>query len=484
MAVDVRSPLFILGALLAVMSFGMLWPAMAEWVDQGPDGAVFVACFFITVFAGVMLMLGFRPRVKLSLNIQQAFVLTAAAWIVLTMFAALPFSLSSLHLSYVDAFFETMSGFTTTGSSVIVGLDKAPSGVLWWRSLLQWFGGVGIIVMAVAVLPFLRIGGMQLFRTESSDRSEKILPRVQQISVAILTFYGLVSLASTMALWAVGLSFFDAANHMMAAIATGGFSTRDASVGALANPAAEWILTATMFIGGSTFPLWIQSWTQRKWLFLHDSQLRLYTLLILVNSLGLAIWHIVANKAPALTALRDSLFSVVSIVTTTGFVTSDYTTWGNFPIVLIFFLTFVGACTGSTAGGIKMFRLQILYQMARIQLLRLTHPNAVIVPTFNHREISREVINSVAGFVFLYFFCFVVLSIGLGLFGLDLDSSLSGAATALGNVGPGVGELIGPSGNFSTLPDGAKWLLALGMLLGRLELLTLLVLLMPSFWRA
>lgn len=484
MAVDVRSPLFILGALLAVMSFGMLWPAVAEWIDGGPDGAVFAACFFITVFAGVMLMLGFRPRAKLSLNIHQAFLLTAAAWVVLTMFAALPFSLGSLHLSYVDAYFETMSGVTTTGSTVIAGLDKAPSGILWWRSLLQWFGGVGIIVMAVAVLPFLRIGGMQLFRTESSDRSEKILPRVQQISVAILIFYGLASLLSTLALWAVGLSFFDAANHTMAAIATGGFSTHDASVAALANPAAEWILTATMFVGGSTLLVLIQSWTTRKWLFVRDTQMQAYTAICLVCAAGLATWHVATNGAPVLTALRHALFSVVTIVTTTGFAADDYTKWGNFPIVLIFFLTFVGACTGSTAGGIKIFRFQILYQLARIQLLRLTHPNAVIVPTFNGREISREVINSVAGFVFLYFFSFVVLSIGLSLFGLDLDTSLSGAATALGNVGPGVGDIIGPSGNFATLPDGAKWLLSFGMLLGRLELLTLLVLLMPSFWRA
>lgn len=484
MAVDIRSPLYILGALLSVFSVGMLLPALADWVDGGPDSAVFFICFIVTIFAGGTLMAAFRPREKISVTIHQAFVLTAATWTLMTVFAALPLSASSLHLSFADAFFEAMSGVTTTGSTVLVGLDKMPTGILLWRGLLNWFGGVGIIVMAVAILPFLRIGGMQLFRTESSDRSEKSLPRVSQISVAIIVFYLLLSAVSVVLLWLVGVDLFDAILHTMAAVATGGFSNYDASVAGLNNMAAEYILTAIMFIGGATFMLFINSWRTRSLAFLRDSQLRVYFWLIVVCTLALMVWRLATGDFGIEPAFRHSLFSVVSIVTTTGFVTADYTTWGSFPIALMLFLTFTGACTGSTAGGLKIFRFQILYQMAKAQLLRLTHPNAVLVPRFNEREISREVVNSVAGFVFLYFFCFVAIAIGLSFFGLDLATSVSGSATALGNVGPGLGDVIGPSGNFKSLPDGAKWLLSFGMLLGRLELLTLLVLLMPSFWRA
>ncbi len=484
MAVDIRSPLYILGALLAVFSVGMLFPALADWIDGGPDSGAFLVCFIVTVFAGVVLMAAFRPREKISVTVHQAFFLTAAAWLVITAFAALPFTVSSIHISFTDAFFEAMSGVTTTGSTVLVGLDKMSSGVLWWRALLNWFGGVGIIVMAVAILPFLSIGGMQLFRTESSDRSEKSLPRVSQVSLAIIVFYLLISAASTMALWLAGLSLFEAITHTMPAVATGGFSTRDASVGGLNNKAAEYILTVTMFVGGATFMSFIQGWRGRNLNFLRDTQLRIYFLIVVVCTLAMMGWRLASGDFPVEQAFRDSLFSVVSIITTTGFITADYTTWGNFPIVLMFFLTFVGACTGSTAGGVKIFRFQILYKMAAAQLRRLTHPNAVIVPRFNGQEVSREVVNSVAGFVFLYFFSFAVLAVALGMFGLDLDTALSGAATALGNVGPGVGDVIGPSGNFKSLPDGAKWLLSFGMLLGRLELLTLLVLFTPGFWRS
>ncbi len=484
MAVDLRSPLYILGALLAVFSFAMLVPALAEWIDGGPDAGAFIVCFVVTLFAGVTLLAAFRPREKVSVSVHQAFVLTSLAWLVITLFAALPFAVSSIHISYTDAFFEAMSGVTTTGATVLVGLDAMPSGILWWRSLLNWLGGVGFIVMAVAILPFLSIGGMQLFRTESSDRSEKMLPRVSQVSLAIMVFYLLLSAVAVVALWLCGLSLFEAIHHALPAVATGGFSTHDASVGGLDNRAAEYVLAAAMFMGGATFFVFINAWRGRSLDFLKDSQLQVYFLLIAVCTLLLLGWRLGSGDFPFEQAFRQSLFSVVSIVSTTGFVTADYTSWGDFPIVLMFFLTFTGACTGSTAGGVKIFRYQILGQMALAQLRRLTHPNAVLVPRYNGREVSREVINSVAGFVFLYFFCFALLAVGLGLFGLDLDTALSGAATALGNVGPGIGDTIGPAGTFQPLPDGAKWLLSFGMLLGRLELLTLLVLLSRGFWRS
>jgi len=484
MAVDIRSPLYILGILLGIFSFGMLLPAFAEWAEGGQDGDMFLACFAVTAFAGGSLVAAFRPREKVSIDIHQAFVLTALAWIVLTTFAALPLAVSSSDISYTDAFFEAMSGVTGTGATVLVGLEKLPAGILWWRTILVWFGGVGIIVMAVAILPFLRIGGMQLFRAESSEKSEKSLPRMSQISVAITVYYFFLSIIGSLLLWAVGLKLSDAVHHGFGAVATGGFSTLDASVGGFKNVAAEYIITVLMFIGGMTFIVMIQSWRSRSLLFVRDSQIRAYFMIVAASTAMLFLYRWTTSDAPVEEAFRHSIFHVVSIITTAGFVTSDYTTWGTFPIMLMLFLTFTGACTGSTSGGVKVFRYQILYQLARVQIARLTHPNAVIVPRFNGREVSREVINSVAGFVFLYFFCFVMLTIALSLFGVDIDTAISGAASSLGNVGPGVGEIIGPAGSFKPLPDGAKWLLSFGMLLGRLEMLTLLVLLMPSFWRA
>lgn len=484
MAVDIRSPLYILGALLGIFSFGMLLPAFAEWAEGGQDGDMFLACFAITAFTGGVLMSAFRPRDKVSIDVHQAFVLTALAWIVITLFAALPLSVSSVGISYTDAYFEAMSGVTGTGATVLVGIENLPVGILWWRTILIWFGGVGIIVMAVAVLPFLRIGGMQLFRAESSEKSEKTLPRMSQISVFITVYYFFVSIIGSLLLWAAGLTLGDAIHHGFGAIATGGFSTLDASFGGFKNAVAEYIMTVLMFIGGMTFIVMINSWRARRLLFVRDSQIRAYFLIVAASALALTAYRWISSDAPLEEAFRQSFFHVVSIITTSGFATTDYTTWGTFPILLMLFLTFIGACTGSTSGGVKVFRYQILYQLARVQLARLTHPNAVIVPRFNGREVSREVINSVAGFVFLWFFCFVVLSIALSAFGLDIDTAISGAASSLGNVGPGVGEIIGPSGNFKSLPDGAKWLLSFGMLLGRLEMLTLLVLLMPSFWRA
>jgi trk system potassium uptake protein TrkH len=302
--------------------------------------------------------------------------------------------------------------------------------------------------------------------------------------VAITVYYLTLSLIGALLLWAAGLSLGDAIHHGSGAIATGGFSTLDSSFGGFKNPIAEYIMTVLMFIGGMTFIVMIQSWRARSLQFMRDSQIRAYFAIVMTAALMLTLYRWSSSDAPLEEAFRQSIFHVVSIITTAGFVTTDYTSWGSFPIVLMLFLSFMGACTGSTSGGVKIFRYQILYQLARVQIARLTHPNAVIVPRFNGREVSREVINSVAGFVFLWFFCFIVLAIALSLFGLDISTAVSGAASSLGNVGPGVGSIIGPAGTFQPLPDGAKWLLSFGMLLGRLEMLTLLVLLMPSFWRA
>jgi trk system potassium uptake protein TrkH len=337
--------------------------------------------------------------------------------------------------------------------------------------------------MAVAILPFLRIGGMQLFRTESSDRSDKLLPRVSQMAGAIIAVYLLLVLACLAFLWGAGMSFFDALCHAIGAIATGGFANYDSSIGFFRSPAIEVIVTVFMLLGGTTLFLFLRFARRDFRPFRNDTQLHWYFGIFFLFSAGIALWQVAVNDAAPLHAIRASAFAVASILTTTGFATEDYTLWGAFPIACFFFLTFVGGMTGSTAGGIKIFRLQVLCSIARVQIDRLMQPHRVILPIFNGRPIAEPIVFSVLAFLTLYGISFGLIAMGLALFGLDFVTSLSGAAAALGNVGPGLGEVIGPAGNYSTVPDGALWILSFGMLLGRLELLTVFVLFTPAFWR-
>lgn len=481
--IDLRPILFINGFLLLVLAAGMAIPAVVDLLLQDLDWQVFLASGTVCAFAGLVLVFGSRPEGRISLTTRQAFLLTACSWLMVAAFGALPFAFSETEMSVTDAFFESMSGITTTGATAISGLDDLPYGILMWRAMLHWLGGIGIIVMAVAILPVLRIGGMQLFRMESSDKTEKAMPRVSQIATAIGTVYLVFTMVCTVALWLAGMSFFEAICHAMSTIATGGFSTSDTSISHFASPLIEWITLVFMLIGGGTFLLYITPWHYGRWAILKDSQMRWYVAFVGFFGVLLGLWQWTVNDVDFLDAIRHALFNVVSVVTTTGFMSSDYNAWGGFPQVVFFFLTFIGGCTGSTAGGIKIFRWQVLFAMAGVQVKRLLHPHGVFVIDFNKQRISDLVVRSVLGFMVLFFVSFALLSFALTLTGLDFLTSLSGAATALANVGPGLGEVIGPAGNFKPLPDAAKWLLSFGMLLGRLELLTVLVLFMPSFWR-
>ena len=481
--VDLRPVLFVLGILLALLAAAMLAPAAVDAAMGGGDWSVFILSAGLTFFIGVGLVLANRSAGASSLSLRQAFLLTTLTWGVIGCFAALPFTLSSLHLDFTDAFFETVSGITTTGSTVIADLDAASPGLLLWRALLQWMGGIGIIAMAVAILPILQVGGMQIFRTESSDKSEKIKPRIQQIAGSIVKVYLTLSLACVVVLVALGMPLFDAVCHAMAALATGGFSTEDASVGHFQSDGVEWALAFFMFLGGTTFVAMAQLAQGAPRALLADSQFRWYCAYIGIVIGMLTVWQLVHRDTTLHDALRSSAFNVVSIATTTGFASEDYTLWGPLPIAAFFFITFIGGCTGSTAGGLKVFRFCVLGSVAGKQLRQLVHPHAIALPSFNRRPISDDVVRSVLGFFCFYGMSFALLTLGLAACGLDLVTSTSSAAQALGNVGPGLGHIVGPAGNFSTLPDAAKWLLSLGMLLGRLELLTILVLFTPQFWR-
>ncbi len=479
---DVRPVLYVIGLLLAALGIGMLVPAIADIAVGNRDWQVFLAAAATTFFIGLGLALTNRGAPQ-SLNLRQAFFLTALSWIVIAAFGALPFIYAELGLSFTDAFFESVSGITTTGSTVISGLEDAPPGILLWRSLLQWLGGIGIIVMAVAVMPMLQVGGMQLFRMESSDTSEKILPRAAQIAGALGVLYVGITLICSISLWLAGMSLFEGITHAMTTIATGGFSTFDASIGHFDSALIDAIVTLFMIVGSLPFVLYLQVLRGRPLALWRDTQVQWFFGIATAGVLVMALYQYFSGDATLGSSLRYSSFNIVSIMTGTGYTTTDYDTWGGFSVVLFFLMMFVGGCAGSTSCGVKIFRVQVLYETARCQVQRLIQPHGVFTPRFNHKPIPNSVRDAVMNFFFLFFVCFIALSLCLSAFGLDFITAASGAGSALANVGPGLGDVIGPTGNFSPLPDGAKWFLMLGMLLGRLELLGILVFLSPAFWR-
>jgi trk system potassium uptake protein TrkH len=479
---DARPIFFVIGVMLNVLAALMLIPASVDFFLGHAAWVAFAQSAAITAFFGTGMMLASRSQMR-DINLRQAFLLTSLSWAVVAAFGALPFPLTGIGLSYTDGYFETMSGLTTTGSTVIAKLELASSGLLLWRSLLHWIGGIGIIALAVAILPLLRIGGMQIFRLESSDKSDKVLPRAAQIAGGIGMIYVALSALCALVYWLGGMSGFDAINHAMATLATGGFSTYDESFGRFDNAFLDAAGTLFMLSGGMTFTLYLRAQHGDPGSLLRDSQTRWYLAIWAGFSIVIALWLIIGEGRGVGYALRHATFTVASILTTTGFVSTDYGQWGPFPLVLVFLLTFVGSCSGSTAGGIKVFRFQVMFEIGRAQMHHALLPSGVFVPKYNGKPINDAVAQSVLAFVVLYAMTWAISASALALCGLDITTALSGAATALGNVGPGLGEIIGPAGNFAPLPATAKWILSLTMLLGRLELITVLVLLSRRFWR-
>ena len=480
---DLRPILQVIGILLIILALFMAPPMVADVAAGHRDWQVFLVSGSVTLFIGVSLVLMNRAPGFGELSGRQAFLLTTTVWVVVSAFAALPLVFSELQLSAADAVFEAMSGITTTGATVIVGLDAAPPGILLWRAILQWLGGIGIIVMGVAILPMLRVGGMQLVRTESSDLSEKILPRAAQIASAIGLIYLALTLICAILYWYAGMLPFDAAAHAMTTIATGGFSTRDASIGGFRSAAVEWIAIVFMVIGSLPFVLYIQALGGQLRPLFRDAQVRWFIGIAAAVTLTITLWLVVTASAPPVEALRHATFNVVSLISTTGYASTDYNLWGTFSVAVLFFLMCIGGCTGSTSGGIKIFRITVLHAIASNQIARLVRPHGVFVATFNGRPLPDTAAVAVMAFVFMFGLSFALLAMTLSALGLDYLTAMSGAVTALANVGPGLGDLIGPAGNFSSLPDSAKWLLSAAMLLGRLELFTVLILLTPAFWR-
>ncbi|MCL4768153.1 MAG: TrkH family potassium uptake protein [Hyphomicrobiaceae bacterium] len=479
--VQLRPIALTLGLLLCVLAAAMLLPGAVAGADGSQDWPVFVASAAFTLFIGGLLVAVGYNKGPIRLGLREGFVLTTLSWVVVTSFAAVPFT--GLGLTYADAFFEAMSGLTTTGATVLVGLDGLPRGILLWRALLHGIGGLGIVVMAILILPYLSIGGMQLFQMESSDRSEKVAPRAAGLMMAISGVYvGLIAFC-TISYVALGMTFFDAVCHALATISTGGFSTHDASFGFFASPSLEMAGTLFMALGAFPFVVLIKAMHGDLPAVWRDAQVRGFVSFLAVISLLLGIWLALSRDLSLLTALRMVAFNVTSVVTTTGFASTDYNLWGPFAVSMFFLLTFVGGCTGSTAGGIKIYRLQMAGMLTRGYLLNLISPNRVVTLVFNGRRVPEDVPFSVIAFLAVYMATVGIVSVVLTAMDLDFVTALTSAATALGNVGPGLGEIVGPAGNFATLPAAAKWTLSFTMLLGRLELFTVLVLFRPEFWR-
>lgn len=372
---------------------------------------------------------------------------------------------------------------TTTGSTVLAGLDYLPPGILLWRSVLQWIGGIGIIVMAIAMLPFLRVGGMQLFRSESSDRYVKAVPRAGEMVKVIVQVYVALTAACALSYWAAGMTPFDAVNHAMTTLSTGGYSTHDASFGHFKNPTLHWLATFFMICGALPFTLYVMLVSQRRWRpIVQDRQIRIFLITVMAAAALLAA-GLVLDGVPWFDAVTLAAFNVTSIVTTTGYASADYTLWGPFAVVVFFYLTYSGACAGSTSGGIKALRIGIMIETFSIYLKQLVYPKVVSVPSFNGQEVGPDVTASVMVFIIAFAGTIAASALVLGMFGLDFVTSLTAASTAVANVGPGLGQIIGPAGNFASLPDGAKLTLCVAMLLGRLEIFTVLVLFAPVYWR-
>ncbi|MFZ1815353.1 MAG: TrkH family potassium uptake protein [Rhizobiaceae bacterium] len=469
-----------LGLLLCVTGMAMLLPALIDLSQGNRDWQVFMTSAFISGGAGLFLHLGFRDRHS-GWSRRDGFVFISLAWLVMCTAGALPFYFAEVKLGPIDALFESVSGLTTTGSTVMSQLEMRPPGILLWRSLLQWIGGVGIVVLSVFLFPFLKLGGQHLFSLESSDTAEKSFARFEEYAIRILLLYCALTLACTMTYNALGMSFFDAINHAMTTLSTGGFGTSDLSFAKFDSVPILWASSFYMFIGGLPFMVMLLVFSSRRRFF--DVQIGWYTAIILLTIFLVLISLSLTGSILDSTTLASVVFTVISIITTTGFVFQDYGIWPTVALLAIVGITLLGGCSGSTAGGLKVFRLVVLWEICRFAVSRLLSPNSVARMKYGEQAVDEETIIPVVAFTLLYFIAFGVGACILAINGHDLITSLTASATALANVGPGLGAQVGPVTNFASLTGIDKLVLSFQMILGRLEIMSVIVLFVPSFWR-
>ncbi len=476
-----KTVFFTLGLLQIILGLSMIIPILIQLIYNEMD-AGFIGSGIITIIFGMLFFLSNLNHNK-KINLQQAFLLTSLSWLSIAIFGSLPFVFSEVNLSFTDAFFESMSGITTTGSTIITNLNDTPKGILLWRAMLQWLGGIGIIVMAITLMPVMNVGGMQLFKISSNDTTEKILPKTKEISLRLIIIYLFLTLICSFIYKLCGMNLFDSFTHSMTTIATGGFSNYNESIGYFDNVYIE--ITSIVFIltGSIPFIIYLKFVSGDKKIFFSDTQIKSFLKIIFFSILILFVYLGLKNRSFSEISLISVSFNVISILTGTGYVTENFSNWGNFPLVFFLVLMFIGGCAGSTTCGIKIFRVQILFQFFSNQIKKIIYPHGIFNLTYQKQNIDDKFMSSVISFIYLYIIIFFIVTALLSLTGLDFVTSISAAATSISNVGPGLGETIGPNGNFSNLSDYSKWVLSLTMILGRLELFAILVLFLPSFWR-
>ena len=477
-----KTVFFLIGILLIILGASMLAPYSLQLIFK-EDSHSFISASIVTIFIGSLFVLGNLEK-EFRLNLRQTFLFSSLAWFMVAVFGSLPFLLSTQEFTFSEAFFESMSGITTTGATIISDLDSTPKSILLWRAIMQWLGGIGIVVMAITILPLLQVGGMQLFKMEGPDSTEKILPRTIEVAATIISVYIILTFLCGFFYWIFGMTIFDSISHSMTTIATGGFSTHDDSIGFFKNPNIEIVASVFIILGSIPFISYLKFAQGNRKVFFNDVQIKGLIYLLLISITIMFLYLLFTNyEANIFDKIRISSFNVISILSGTGYVTDDFGLWGKFSLIFFLFLMFIGGCAGSTACGIKIFRLQMLLIFLKNQIKKLISPNSVIITKYNNQKISDTFINSVIIFIFSFLFIFLIIAMLLSVSGLDFITSISGAASSISNVGPGLGDMIGPNGNYKDIPDLSKWILSIGMLLGRLELFAVLVLFFPSFWR-
>ena len=459
-----KTVFFTLGILQIILGIFMLIPVIVQFVYNQLDSSFFGSSI-VTIIFGTLFFLSNLDHDK-RLNLQQAFLLTALSWLSIALFGSLPFVFSNIEFSFTNAFFESMSGITTTGSTIIPNLESIPKGILFWRAILQWLGGIGVIVMAITLMPIMNVGGMQLFQISNSDSSEKILPKSKEIALRLIYIYSGLTGLCAFSYWIFGMGKFDSLTHSMTTIATGGFSNYNDSIGFFNSISIEISAMIFIILGSLPFIAYIKFLSGNNKILISDVQIKTFIKIIIFSIIILSVYLSFVN--PNQINLRSIFFNVISILTGTGYVNAQYDNWGSFPIILFLALMFIGGCAGSTTCGIKIFRIQILYSFIVNQLKKIIYPKGIFVLKYDQNPVDNKFISSIISFIYLYLVIFFTITALLSLSGLDFITAISGAATSISNVGPGLGSIIGPNGNFSSLPDISKWILSLGMILGRL----------------
>ena len=474
----------IIGFLIAGASLMMIPPALVSWLYQDGTASIFLTSAVILLITGMAIYLPVR-HIHQELRLRDGFLIVAASWLALALVGSLPFLLlQQPDISYVDAVFESMSALTTTGATILTNLDELPRGVLYYRQQLQWLGGLGIVVLAVAILPMLRVGGMQLYRAETPGpmKDSKLTPRITETAKALWLIYLGITILCILAYWLGGMSLFDAVGHAFSTVAIGGMSTHDAGFGWFDSPTLEVLATIFMVVAGINFAIHFSSWKRASAQpYFHDPELKVYASLLLgfVVLVTIAL-YLNGTYGSIAESARYASFQVVSVMTTTGFTTTDFSIWPGFIPIMLICIAFIGGCAGSTCGGMKVIRVMLLYRQAIREIRRLIHPHAVIPVKIGGRKTSATVMDAVWGFFFLYVASFVMITITLNGVGVDPVTAYAAAAACITNLGPGLGDV---SANYASLNSTAKVILSFAMLMGRLEIFTLLVLFTPAFWR-